>query len=118
MADEHFDLADLRRRWLPAPAPSTARTHPKLREVAPQRDPFVDVPTLLSDLRTRVSHDLPTQWPLLEPFLDEITRTLAELTATDDPAQKKVLAERANVALWRVEELLEVYYFLVNAATL
>lgn len=115
MADEHFDLDDLRRRWLPAPTP-VARVHPKLREVAPQRDPFVDVPTLLADLRVRVANDLPAQWLMLAPFLDEVDEALAALARGADDAQRAALKEQATRALWRLEELLEVYYFPVASS--
>jgi hypothetical protein len=111
MSADLFDPARLRRRW--TEVDQTAPSERARSVSAPL--PSVDVLTVLvpwfTQLRARVTADLPEHRAVLEVFLDQAE---SELRGLVESAASPGLSERAlalGETLDRLESLLEVHYF-------
>jgi hypothetical protein len=118
MAGELFDPERLRKRWLvedrsvPESAPSVV--HPKFQAVIPATDGLSEARALLQNVRERAAKDLPHQREILGPFFEDAEQALKTLADTQDEAARAPQAEAALEVLWRIEDLLEAYYFIVK----
>lgn len=112
MIGDLFDPKRLGRRWNAEPPRVEKVVHPKLAEVVVAPDRRADAKTMLADIRKAVQRDLPAQRELLAPFLKEAEDLLNELDGKAEGVDPKDAAERALEVLWRLEDLLEIYYFL------
>lgn len=112
---ELFDPKRLAPRWNAEPVQAAPKVHPKLIEVVMAPDKRADARTLLTDIRRAVERDLPAQRALLTPFLQEAEELLQALDTKGEGVDRKATCERAVEVLWRIEDLLEIYYLFANA---